>query len=515
MSSSSNDASAGEIRTVRFSDALEERYLTYALSTIMARSLPDVRDGLKPVHRRLLYGMRQLRLNPDQGFKKSARVVGDVMGQFHPHGDQAIYDALVRLSQDFSLRYPLVDGQGNFGNIDGDNAAAMRYTEARLTEFAMSLLEGIDEDTVDFRPTYTGEDLEPAVLPASLPNLLANGAQGIAVGMGERDPAAQPGRAVRCPDPPDQASQGDDRQAGRAGAGPRLPNRRRAGRGPGRHRRGLQNRPRRVPATRPLAYGKGQGRRLRGDRDRDPLSGSEVALGGENRRTAVQPEAGGARRRSRRIGGRGAPGAGAQEPQRGSGRTHGVAVPPDRPGEPHLAQHERAGRGPHAPGHEPARGALRLPRPSPGRPAAPHPTPSGADHQAPRNSRRLSDRLSQHRRGDPHHPPGGRAQGGHDEALQAERDPGGRDPKHAPAVSPQARGRGHQEGARRAHRRAGRPQETDEGRGPALEGDRRADRRDQGSASAGTRRSAAGARSWARRRATLSCLSRRWSSASR
>jgi topoisomerase-4 subunit A len=176
------------IRTVRFSDALEERYLNYALSTIMARSLPDVRDGLKPVHRRLLYAMRQLRLNPDQGFKKSARVVGDVMGQYHPHGDQAIYDALVRLSQDFALRYPLIDGQGNFGNIDGDNAAAMRYTEARLTDVAMSLLEGIDEDTVDFRPTYTGEDLEPLVLPATLPNLLANGAQGIAVGMASAVP---------------------------------------------------------------------------------------------------------------------------------------------------------------------------------------------------------------------------------------------------------------------------------------------------------------------------------------
>ena len=188
MTSSSSAAPAGEIRTVRFSDALEERYLNYALSTIMARSLPDVRDGLKPVHRRLLYAMRQLRLNPDQGFKKSARVVGDVMGQFHPHGDQAIYDALVRLSQDFALRYPLIEGQGNFGNIDGDNAAAMRYTEARLTDVAMSLLEGIDEDTVDFRPTYTGEDFEPLVLPATLPNLLANGAQGIAVGMASAIP---------------------------------------------------------------------------------------------------------------------------------------------------------------------------------------------------------------------------------------------------------------------------------------------------------------------------------------
>ncbi len=188
MASSSSSEPAGEIRTVRFSDALEERYLAYALSTIMARSLPDVRDGLKPVHRRLLYAMRQLRLNPDQGFKKSARVVGDVIGKFHPHGDQSIYDALVRLAQEFSLRYPLIDGQGNFGNVDGDNAAAMRYTEARLTEVAIHLLDGIDEDTVDFRTTYDGEANEPIVLPASLPNLLANGAQGIAVGMASAIP---------------------------------------------------------------------------------------------------------------------------------------------------------------------------------------------------------------------------------------------------------------------------------------------------------------------------------------
>ncbi|MDX1711581.1 MAG: DNA topoisomerase IV subunit A [Rhodovibrionaceae bacterium] len=171
------------IEDVLLRDALSERYLAYALSTIMSRSLPDVRDGLKPVHRRLLYAMRQLRLDPDGGFKKSARVVGDVIGKFHPHGDQAIYDALVRLAQDFSLRYPLIDGQGNFGNIDGDNAAAMRYTEARLTEVSQALLAGIDEDAVDFRPTYDGESEEPIVLPAAFPNLLANGAQGIAVGM--------------------------------------------------------------------------------------------------------------------------------------------------------------------------------------------------------------------------------------------------------------------------------------------------------------------------------------------
>src|SRR5262244_1250361 len=173
----------GEVEEVALREALEERYLAYALSTIMNRALPDARDGLKPVHRRILYGMRLLRLDPGQAFKKSAKVVGDVMGNFHPHGDQAIYDALVRLAQDFAQRYPLVDGQGNFGNVDGDNAAAMRYTESRLTAVAEALLRGIDENTVDFRPTYDGEAQEPLVLPARFPNLLANGASGIAVGM--------------------------------------------------------------------------------------------------------------------------------------------------------------------------------------------------------------------------------------------------------------------------------------------------------------------------------------------
>ncbi len=173
----------GRIEPTAFSDALSERYLAYALSTITSRSLPDVRDGLKPVHRRLLFAMRQLKLDPGQGFKKSARVVGDVMGKFHPHGDAAIYDAMVRLAQEFAMRYCLVEGQGNFGNVDGDNAAAMRYTEARMTEVARLLLDGIDEDSVDFRPTYDGEAEEPALLPAGIPNLLANGAQGIAVGM--------------------------------------------------------------------------------------------------------------------------------------------------------------------------------------------------------------------------------------------------------------------------------------------------------------------------------------------
>ncbi len=173
----------GATRETKLADALSERYLAYALSTITARSLPDVRDGLKPVHRRLLWAMHQLRLDPASGFKKCARIVGDVMGKYHPHGDSAIYDAMVRLAQEFAARYPLVEGQGNFGNIDGDNAAAMRYTEARLTEVAQAMLEGIEENAVDFRATYDGEEREPIVLPAAFPNLLANGAAGIAVGM--------------------------------------------------------------------------------------------------------------------------------------------------------------------------------------------------------------------------------------------------------------------------------------------------------------------------------------------
>ena len=174
---------AGPTDLVNLRDALEERYLAYALSTIMGRALPDARDGLKPVHRRILYGMQILRLDPGSAFKKSAKIVGDVMGSFHPHGDQAIYDALVRLAQDFSSRYPLIEGQGNFGNVDGDSAAAYRYTEARMTDVARLLLEGIDEDSIDFRDNYSGDQKEPIVLPAAFPNLLANGSQGIAVGM--------------------------------------------------------------------------------------------------------------------------------------------------------------------------------------------------------------------------------------------------------------------------------------------------------------------------------------------
>jgi topoisomerase-4 subunit A len=179
---------ADDIRPEPLAEALSQRYLAYALSTITQRALPDARDGLKPVHRRILYGMRLLRLAPDGSFKKSAKIVGDVMGSYHPHGDQAIYDALVRLAQDFSSRYPLVDGQGNFGNVDGDNAAAMRYTEARMTEVAQAILEGLDEDAVDYKPNYDGAEREPVVMPAAFPNLLANGSSGIAVGMATNIP---------------------------------------------------------------------------------------------------------------------------------------------------------------------------------------------------------------------------------------------------------------------------------------------------------------------------------------
>ena len=190
------DSDHSSVIETPFDAALSERYLVYALSTITARSLPDVRDGLKPVHRRLLWAMRLLRLDPAGAYKKSARVVGDVIGKYHPHGDQSVYDAMVRLAQDFALRYPLVDGQGNFGNIDGDNAAAYRYTEARLTAVAMQLMAGLDEGTVDFRPTYNGEEEEPEVFPGLFPNLLANGASGIAVGMATSIPPHNVGELI-------------------------------------------------------------------------------------------------------------------------------------------------------------------------------------------------------------------------------------------------------------------------------------------------------------------------------
>ena len=179
----SGSPNGGNVEGIELKDAIEERYLAYALSTIMHRALPDVRDGLKPVHRRILYTMQRLNLEPPSNYMKCARIVGEAMGKYHPHGNLALYEALVRLAQDFSVRYPLVDGQGNFGNIDGDNAAADRYTEARLSGTSVEILDGLDEDAVDFRPNYDGKENEPVVLPAAFPNVLANGSSGIAVGM--------------------------------------------------------------------------------------------------------------------------------------------------------------------------------------------------------------------------------------------------------------------------------------------------------------------------------------------
>ena len=188
MSEIDDNYKIGQISTEPLRRAISDRYLTYALSTIMHRALPDARDGLKPVHRRILYAMRELKLASNGGFRKSAKISGDVMGNYHPHGDAAIYDAMARLAQDFNVRYPLVDGQGNFGNIDGDNPAASRYTEARMTIIAEALLEGLDENAVDFRENYDGTLSEPVVLPSTFPNLLANGASGIAVGMATNIP---------------------------------------------------------------------------------------------------------------------------------------------------------------------------------------------------------------------------------------------------------------------------------------------------------------------------------------
>jgi topoisomerase-4 subunit A len=217
------DSDIASVIETPFDAALSERYLVYALSTITARSLPDVRDGLKPVHRRLLWAMRLLRLDPAGAYKKSARVVGDVIGKYHPHGDQSVYDAMVRLAQDFALRYPLVDGQGNFGNIDGDNAAAYRYTEARLTAVAMQLMTGLDEGTVDFRSTYNGEEEEPEVFPGLFPNLLANGASGIAVGMATSIPPHNVGELIHAAIELIENKGIDDRELLRIVKGPDFP----------------------------------------------------------------------------------------------------------------------------------------------------------------------------------------------------------------------------------------------------------------------------------------------------
>ena len=359
-----DSAAEGAIQPVPLGDALSERYLAYALSTITARSLPDVRDGLKPVQRRLLYAMRALKLDPDAGFKKCARVVGDVIGKYHPHGDTAVYDALVRLAQTFAARYALVEGQGNFGNVDGDNAAAMRYTEARLTEVAQALLDGLDEDAVDFRETYDGGDAEPVVLPAAFPNLLANGAAGIAVGLATSIPPHNAGELCDALTALLKDSRLSDDALVELVPGPDFPT------------GGVLVEDRAQIAD---AYATGRGGfrvRARWEKEdlgprpvpdrghRDPLPGAEGAAGGAHRRAAAGAQARAAGGRAGRIGRGRAPRAGAQEPH-GRGRVaDGDAVPPDRAGDPHRAQHERAGCRRRPPRDDAEAGAPGVSRPS-------------------------------------------------------------------------------------------------------------------------------------------------------
>src|SRR5450631_3065625 len=431
----------GQVEEVALRGALEERYLAYALSTIMNRALPDARDGLKPVHRRILYGMQMLRLDPGSAFKKSAKVVGDVMGNFHPHGDQAIYDALVRLAQDFAQRYPLVDGQGNFGNIDGDNAAAMRYTEARLTQVAGLLIDGIDEDAVDFRPSYDGTGQEPVVLPAAFPNLLANGSQGIAVGMATSIPPHNAAElcdaALFLIDNPKARS----RTLLKYVKGPDFPT-------------GgvIVDKPAEIAE----AYTTGRGSfRVRARWEKEDLGRGTYTIvitqipwlvqksrlveklaelinekklplvadvrdeSAEDLRLVIEPRAHGRRRIA-----------------------NGVAVQAHRARKPHPAQHERTGEGPHSAGARPRRSLARMARSPPRRAAAPLQAPAGRDRASPGSARRLPGRLSQPRQGDQDHPARGRAEASLDEDVQAVRRAGRRHPQHAAAQFAQARGDG-------------------------------------------------------------------------
>ena len=424
-----------EIHEVQLREALEERYLKYALSTIMHRALPDARDGLKPVHRRILYGMRLLRLDPGTPFKKSAKIVGDVMGSFHPHGDQSIYDALVRLAQDFSSRYPLVDGQGNFGNIDGDNPAAYRYTEARMTEVARLLLDGIDEDGVEFRANYDGQSKEPIVLPGGFPNLLANGAQGIAVGMATAIPPHNAAElceaALHLIDKPDAKSKtllrfvkGPDFPTGGiiVDSKESIAEAYMTGRGSFRTRakwsqeegaRGTW-----VVVITEIPWLVQKSRLI--EKIAELLNEKKLPLVGD-----VRDEFG--RRYPRRH---------RAEIARGrSGTADGIAVPADRTGKPDSAESQRAGEGPHSKSAWPCRVPARMARPSPRRAAAPLQLPQGADRASARGARRLFDRLPQHRQGDQNHPRRGRAEAGADQGVQAFGYPGRRHPQHAPAQS--------------------------------------------------------------------------------
>ena len=462
-----------DVQAIALREALEERYLAYALSTIMHRALPDARDGLKPVHRRLLFAMRQLRLDPGQAFKKSARVVGDVIGKYHPHGDQSVYDALVRLAQDFAQRYPLVDGQGNFGNIDGDNPAAMRYTESRMTEVARLLLDGIDEDAVDFRPTYDGSESEPIVLPGAFPNLLANGSTGIAVGMATNIPPHNAARALRRRAVPDRQSERARQDAAEIHPGSGFSDRRHHRRHAGGDRRGLCHRPRLVPRPRALdkeETGRGtyqivvtqipwlvQKTRLI-ERMAELFNDKKLPLVAEFRDESTEDV---------RV---------VIEPKSRDGRCRtpdGVAVQADRAREPHLAQHERAVQGQGAQGDGPRRGPEGVARSPPRRAGAALQASARGNRPPPRSAGRLAGRLSQPRQGHQDHPQRGRAQARPDQDLQAHRRSGRRHPQHAAAQLAQARRDGDQDREQGSGCREGRGREADPLREGAVEDGRR------------------------------------------
>ena len=424
----------------------------------MARSLPDVRDGLKPVHRRLLYAMRQLRLDPNSAFKKSARVVGDVIGQYHPHGDQSIYDALVRLAQEFAARYPLIEGQGNFGNIDGDNPAAMRYTEAQAHRGRRGAAGRHRRERRRLPPQLRRLDRGADRAARRLPQPSGQRRRRHRRRHGLLDPAAQCRRALRCAAAPDQDAQRPHRHPGRSGQGTGLPDRRHPGRAARGDRRGLQDRPRRLPAARQVGEGRAAARPVPHHRHRDPLPGAEGQADRAHRRDHQRQEAADPRGRARRIGRRRAHRARAAH-RPGAGRApDGAALPADRPGNPLSAEPQRPRQGQHAARHGPARGAAGLPRPSPRSAGAALDVPAGRDRAAAGDPRRLPDRLSQPRQADQDHPRGGRAQAQDDQGLQAHRPAGRGHPQHAPArVAPAGRVRD-QGRAQEAHGRAQGPQ---------------------------------------------------------
>ena len=387
---------------VKLRDALEERYLAYALSTIMGRALPDARDGLKPVHRRILYGMHILRLDPGSAFKKCAKIVGDVMGSFHPHGDQAIYEALVRLAQDFVSRYPLIEGQGNFGNIDGDNAAAYRYTEARMTDVARLIMEGVEEDSVDWRDNYSGDAKEPIVMPSAVPEPARQWRAGHRGRHGDVDSAAQHRRALRRRALSHRPSRGRRRSARHFRAGSGFPDRRRRHRRQVRDHRNLPDRPRRLSGASALGEGGYRPRRLGRGRHANSLRRPEVPADRADRQSSQRAQNSAARRRPRRIDRGRAHRARAAHPRGRARNADGIPVQADRARGAGLGQHERAGRRRDAQGRLARRGAQAMARPSPQRSGAPLASPIGGDRQAARTARRHDHRLSQSRRGHPH-----------------------------------------------------------------------------------------------------------------